>query len=90
MFGQPAHDPRPNEELWGRYYCELVQDEEALAGASESEVGDMFDTWTKQNRRQATTTTNLFPKPSARFLFCLMLDKESVEHLLDLPKDPAA
>lgn len=86
-LGQGAFDPRPNEELWSRYYCEVVQNEETLAGASESEVGDMFDAWIRQHRR-AATTTSAYPRPNARFLFCLMLDKESIENILELPEHP--
>ncbi|KAI8648700.1 hypothetical protein NCS57_01482200 [Fusarium keratoplasticum] len=82
-----AFDSRPNEELWSRYYCEVVQDEQALANASESEVGERFDGWIRQHRRPATS---LYPEPNARFLFCLMLDEESLENILALPEDPRA
>ncbi|KAM0327425.1 hypothetical protein ACHAQA_005711 [Verticillium albo-atrum] len=84
-LGAGAFDTRPNEELWSRYYCEVVQDEQNLANASESEVGEWFDAWIGQHRRSATSTR---PEPNARFLFCLMLDKESLENILALPEDP--
>jgi hypothetical protein len=79
------HDSRPDEELWSRYYSEVVQDEERLSGATESEVGDMFDAWIRDHRR-TTTTASL--SPNSRFLFCLMLDEESIENILELPEDP--
>lgn len=84
---EPAFDPRPNAELWSRYYCEVVQDE-TLANASESEVGERFDTWIRQRRRPATT--NAPWRPNGRFLFCLMLDQESIDNILALPEDPYA
>lgn len=89
-LGQGAFDPRPNEELWSRYHCEVVQDEDNLAGASESEVGDMFEAWIRQHHRAATSTTSASPRPNARFLFCLMLDDESIENILELPENPRA
>ncbi|KAH7117348.1 hypothetical protein EDB81DRAFT_243200 [Dactylonectria macrodidyma] len=85
--GAGAFDTRPNEELWSRYYCEVVQDEQTLANASESEVGERFDAWIRQHRRPITSSR---PKPNARFLFCLMLDEESLENILALPEDPRA
>lgn len=87
--GQGAFDSRLNEELWSRYYCEVVQNEEALAGASEIEVGDMFDAWIKQHRR-AATTSSACSRPNGRFLFCLMLDEQSIDDILELPEDPRA
>lgn len=84
--GAGAFDARPNEELWSRYYCEVVQDEQTLADASESEVGERFDAWIRQRRRPVVTGT--YPKPNARFLFCLMLDEKSLENILALPEDP--
>lgn len=86
-LGQPF-DARPNEELCSRYYSEVVQDEQALAGASESEVGDMFDAWIRQHRRAPTTTAR--PCPNARFMYCLMLDQETIDNILALPEDPHA
>lgn len=88
-LGQGAFDSNPNEGLWSRYYCDVVQNEDILAGASESEVGDMFDAWIRQHRR-AATTNDASPRPNARFLFCLMLDEESIENILKLPEDPRA
>ncbi|KAK7413097.1 hypothetical protein QQX98_008045 [Neonectria punicea] len=84
--GAGAFDARPNEELWSRYHCEVVQDEQTLANASESEVGERFDAWIRQHRRPLITGT--YPEPNARFLFCLMLDEESLENILALPEDP--
>lgn len=75
-LGQGAFDPHPNEELRSRYYCEVVQDEDILAGASESEVGGIFDVWIRQHRR-AATTTSASPRPNARLLSYLMLDEEA-------------
>ncbi|KAH6962333.1 hypothetical protein BKA56DRAFT_679150 [Ilyonectria sp. MPI-CAGE-AT-0026] len=86
--GAGAFDTRPNEELWSRYRCEVVQDEETLADASESEVGERFDAWIREHRRPVVAGTR--PKPNARFLFCLMLDEESLENILALPEDPRA
>ncbi|KAG8164243.1 hypothetical protein KVR01_006161 [Diaporthe batatas] len=81
------HDNRPDQKLWSRYYSEVVQDEERLSGATESEVGDMFDVWIRDHRR-AATTANASLRPNDRFLFCLMLDEESMENILELPEDP--
>lgn len=63
-----------------------------LAGASEREVGGIFDAWIRQHRRAAPTTTNASPRPrpNARFLFCLMLDEQSLKNILELPEDPRA
>ncbi|KAK1963100.1 hypothetical protein LY78DRAFT_660628 [Colletotrichum sublineola] len=88
--GQGAFDPRPNEELWSRYYCEEVQDEETLANATESKVGEVFDAWIGRHRRAATIGNGTSPSPNARFLFALMLDEESIENILELPEDPRA
>lgn len=68
----------------------MVQDEDTLAGAGVSEVGDMFDAWVSQHRCAAATTTNASPRPNSRFLFCLMLDEESIENISGLPEDPRA
>ncbi len=80
-------DTRPNDELLSRYYSELVQDEQSLADVSESDVGYRFDAWITQHRRPVTGRS---PERNTRFLFCLMLDEESLENILALPQDPYA
>ncbi|RNJ58810.1 hypothetical protein D7B24_004175 [Verticillium nonalfalfae] len=82
-----AFNIRPIEELWSRYYCELVQDEQTLSDATESDVGDSFDIWIRQHRRP---TTSSVPERNSRFNFCLMLDEESLENILAMPEDPYA
>jgi hypothetical protein len=85
--GEGQFNTRPNEELISRYYNELVQDEESLADASESEVGERFDAWITQHRRPVTARST---ETNTRFLFCLMLDEESIDNILALPQDPYA
>lgn len=83
------HDRGPDDELWSRYHSEVVQDEERLSGATEGEVGDHFDAWIRDHRRAAAATTASGRlRPNSRFLFCLMLDEESIENILELPADP--
>lgn len=81
------HDRGPDDDLWSRYYSEVVQDEERLSGATESEVGDIFDAWIRDHCRAATTARGRL-EPNSRFLFCLMLDEDSIDNILDLPADP--
>ncbi|KAM0275932.1 hypothetical protein ACHAQH_007274 [Verticillium albo-atrum] len=92
MFTAGRHvqvDTRPNDDLWSRYHSEVVQDEQTLANVSETEVGQRFDAWIAQHRRPATAT-DASHKLNSRFLFCLMLDQESIDNILALPEDPRA
>lgn len=75
-----------NEEFRSRYYCELVQDEQGLSGITEDETGERFDAWIAQNRRAVEGRR----ERNSRFMFCLMLDRESINNILDLPVDPWA
>lgn len=84
--GEDQFDTRPTEELLSRYFSELVQDEQRLGDLSESEVGERFDAWITQHRRPVTG--GISPVENTRFLFCLMLDAESLDNILALPQDP--
>lgn len=75
----------PHEELWGRYYSEVIQDEQTLANATASQVGERFDTWIRQQHRPAVSNG---PPTDSRFLFCLMLDEDSIDNILALSEDP--
>ncbi|EGX89975.1 hypothetical protein CCM_08229 [Cordyceps militaris CM01] len=82
--GATPFDTGPNEALIGRYYSELVEDEQSLADLGESEVGERFDAWIAQHRSRPGRERN------TRFEFCLMLDEESLDNILALPPDPYA
>ncbi len=82
-------DARPNEELIRRYYTEMVEDEQSLAGISESEVGERFDAWVAQHRNRPRAQ-GTFRERNTRFEFCMMLDEESLDNILALPQDPYA
>ena len=41
--GQEPFDPRPNEELARRFYCDVIQDAATLDGATPDELGRRFD-----------------------------------------------
>lgn len=77
-------DASPNKELWSRYYCDLMQDEQALSQLTEDEIGEQFDAWILQNRRPVRGRR----EHNSRFMFCVMLDRESVDNIIALPEDP--
>lgn len=81
-------DPRPVEDLWSRYYTELIEDEKTLSNASEAEVGERFDAWIREHRATPPEGRSLHGEQNARFLFCLMLDEESLNNILALPDNP--
>lgn len=83
--GDPV-DARAKDDFWRRYHCDLVRDEDTLAGMSESAVGERFDAWIREHRRPVVS--GHYETPDGRFLFCLMFDRESVENILALPEDP--
>ncbi|KAH6640323.1 hypothetical protein F5144DRAFT_483533, partial [Chaetomium tenue] len=83
---QQPRDPLPNQELWSRYYNEVIEDEHTLANATVEDVGRRFDTWISEH-------LNLDALPrrrtsNARFYYCLMLDQESVDNILTSPEEP--
>ncbi|OAA59379.1 hypothetical protein ISF_06314 [Cordyceps fumosorosea ARSEF 2679] len=78
---------RLNEGLIGRYYSELIDDEQSLAGLGESEVGERFDAWVAEHRSRPMTAGKM-REQNTRFEFCLMLDEESLDSILALPRNP--
>jgi hypothetical protein len=83
---QQPRDPLPNRELWGRYYNQVIEDEDTLAHATVEDVGRRFDVWISEH-------LNLDALPrrktsNARFCYCLMLDQESVDNILTSPEEP--
>ncbi|KAH7174914.1 uncharacterized protein B0J16DRAFT_186010 [Fusarium flagelliforme] len=82
------YDPLPNQDLWGRYYSELIEDESILSNASADEAGHVFDNWINANRTPVDYANQRFHCPNGRFCFCLMLDQESIDNILAMPDDP--
>ncbi|KAL0939537.1 uncharacterized protein CTRU02_206147 [Colletotrichum truncatum] len=80
-----ARDPLPNQELWSRYYNEVVEDPETLANAGIEEVGKRFDAWVNEHLAPASGKRSA---PNARFSLCLMLDQEGIDSILAMPEDP--
>lgn len=83
MPREEPKDPLPVQELWNRYYSEIVEDP-ALSCADVEEVGRRFDAWVKKN----FDSTGKRDVPNARFRFCLMLDQQSIDTILAMPEDP--
>lgn len=81
-FNRPPLDPRVAYEVRSRLYNEVVEGKSTLENAPIEEVGQQFDLWIARNRDGTDATL------SARFLYCIMLDKESIENLLTLPNQP--
>lgn len=78
--GQEPFDPRPNEELARRFYCDIIQDAASLDGASPDEVGRRFDAWVAEHHLQP-------PQPvikMGRFCVCIMLDQQGIDHFLQV------
>lgn len=77
-------DSRLSEALAGRYYSELIEDEQSLDGLSERAVGERFDNWIRDCLRPIPGRVW---QGNTRFHFCLMLDERSLTNILSLPKD---
>ena len=87
---ESALDPSPNEALAKRFYCDIVEDAGSLDGAGPDQVGEQFDTWIEKHHhskewREFTT----FGSTMGRFEFCIMLDQQGIDHLLQMMVDPA-
>ncbi|CAG1969868.1 unnamed protein product [Fusarium graminearum] len=82
------YDPLPNQDLWNRYYSEVIADEKTLSNASADEIGRRFDEWITANRTPVDHANERFHYPNGRFRFCLLLDQESIDNILAMPEDP--
>ncbi|KAK4041885.1 hypothetical protein C8A01DRAFT_34134 [Parachaetomium inaequale] len=78
----------PNQELFRRFYVEVIEDKEGLAhldgGADEARftaLGEYFRRWV------AGVETGWNPEKNPRFCVCLVLDSESVASLAALPEE---
>lgn len=80
--GQEPFDPRPNEELARRFYCDVIQDAATLDGATPDELGRRFD---------ALVAGHLQPQgrrgiKMGRFCICLMFDQQGIDHFLQVDR----
>ena len=82
------YDPLPNQDLWSRYYNEVIENKEILSNASVEEVGHIFDEWIRANRTPVDYGNQRFSWLNGRFRFCLMLDQESIDNIPAMPDDP--
>lgn len=78
-------DPLPNQDVWNRYYHDIVEDPERLANASVEEVERYFDGWINEHLRSVPGRRRA---PNKRFELCKMLDQESIDNILLMSKDP--
>ncbi|WYZ43665.1 hypothetical protein EsH8_VII_000101 [Colletotrichum jinshuiense] len=78
-------DPLPNQELWSRYYSEVIEDAETLNNAGVEEVGRRFDIWIREHFNSDGGKRNA---PNSRFQLCLMLDQEGIDSVLAMPENP--
>ncbi|KAK4112963.1 hypothetical protein N656DRAFT_797517 [Canariomyces notabilis] len=81
----------PNEELFRRFYVEVIEDREGLAhldgGGTTGDarfmaLGEYFRRWV------AGVETGVQPEENPRFCTCLVLDSESAASLAALPEKP--
>lgn len=87
---EPALDPAPNEALAKRFHCDIIEDAGSLDGAGPDQVGEQFDIWIEKHHhskewREFTT----FGSTMGRYEFCIMLDQQGINHLLQMMVDPA-
>lgn len=82
---EEAPDPLPNQELWRRYFSEVVEDRDALDGADVQEVGRRFDAWVAGELEERPGRRDV---PNSRFRICIMLDAQGVDDVLAMPEDP--
>ncbi|KAM0259186.1 hypothetical protein ACHAPA_010862 [Fusarium lateritium] len=82
------YDPLPNQDLWNRYYSEVIEDDKTLSNAPVDEIGRRFDEWISANRTPVDYANERFHCPNGRFRFCLLLDQESIDNILAMPEDP--
>ncbi|KAI8721626.1 hypothetical protein NCS52_00304500 [Fusarium sp. LHS14.1] len=80
LMNKDPLDPAPNEELARRFYCDIVEDAKDLDGASPDDVAKRFDIWV-QEHLQPEGQNHM---KMGRFCFCIMLDQQGIDHLLDL------
>lgn len=81
----PPRDPRVMYEVRSRLHNVVVDDPATLDNATIDAVGRQFDLWGERIRDEAETEGS----SSARFTYCIMLDKESIDNLLTLPEQPS-
>ncbi|KPM40399.1 hypothetical protein AK830_g6144 [Neonectria ditissima] len=77
-------DPAPNEELARRFYCDVVEDATTLDGADVEEVGKRFDAWVNEHLQPEGRKGMML----GRYSFCIMLDQQGIDHVLQLCKGP--
>lgn len=80
-------DTRLNEELWSRYYSEVIEDPETLADATVEDVGRQFDVWVGQHAR-GRKPDGKQQTPNGRYTACVMLDQQGIDNILAMPENP--
>lgn len=83
-FNEAPLDPAPNEELARRFYCDIVQDAATLDGADVNEVGKRFDAWVNEHLQPGAQKRMVM----GRYSFCIMLDQQGIDHLLQMRDNP--
>ncbi|KAG9249595.1 uncharacterized protein F5Z01DRAFT_631433 [Emericellopsis atlantica] len=84
---EPPLDPAPNEALAKRFYCDVIQDKSVLDGVGPDTVGELFDAWVMEHNhdkgRRLPECAD-FGRSVGRFEFCIMLDQQGIDHLLQM------
>lgn len=78
-------DPRVVYEVRSRLYNVVVEDRTTLDNATIEAVGQQFDLWSARILEEAQHGG----RPPTRCMYCILLDKESIDNLLTLPEQPS-
>ena len=80
----PPADGKANEQLWTHLRNEIVEDRELLEGVSAdpAKILELAQDWVHHDRKAQT-------QDSPRYRFCLVIDDEVIDHLLQLPLPPS-
>jgi hypothetical protein len=80
----PPADGKANEQLWKHLRNEIIEDRELLEGASAdpAKILELAQDWVHYDRKAQT-------RDSPRYRFCLVIDDEVIDHLLQLPMPPS-
>ncbi|KAH6666092.1 hypothetical protein B0J14DRAFT_605291 [Halenospora varia] len=71
-----------NRQFWERFVCDIIEDREALEGASVSQICDYFKTWALAHWHGNPAHISA---GSPRLKSCIVLDEETMDHLQLLP-----
>jgi hypothetical protein len=78
----PAELDKAKNQVWQRLKNEVVQDRELLEGASPAKILEVARDW-------VASIPNVTLVSTSRYRYCIVIDEEVIEHLLQLPM-PAA